>query len=161
MNDIKNVAERNKENAIRLLGDAMPNQNYELMAELMTADATIERAGFADIYGATNGDIPPKGNFREWLKAGWEKLSSALTDQTSVVTDIFASESGVMMKFHMTALHTGTFSGAPATGKRVEWDEISLLHFNEEGKITDAWFMCQELNLARQIGYEVALKESK
>jgi len=60
-----------------------------------------------------------------------------------------------MLMYHMSALHSGTFAGAPATGKRVEWDEIGVLHFNDEGKITDLWFMCQELCLAEQIGYRM------
>lgn len=153
------IAERNMKNALLLLEDAMPNQNYELMAEVMTEDATIDRAGFADIYEATNDAIPQKGNFREWLKAGWKVLSSALTEQTGKMTDIAASGESVLMKFHMTALHTGTFGGAPATGKRVEWDEITVIRFNDEGKITAAWFMCQELSLARQIGYDLVLRK--
>ncbi|WP_425247822.1 ester cyclase [Streptomyces sp. NEAU-NA10] len=55
------------------------------------------------------------------------------------------------------ALHSGTFAGAPASGKRVEWDEIGVLHFDDEGRITDLWFMCQELSLAEQIGYTMQL----
>ncbi|EFL29631.1 predicted protein [Streptomyces viridochromogenes DSM 40736] len=34
----------------------------------------------------------------------------------------------------MTALHSGTFAGAPATGKRVKWDEIGVLHFDDPGQ---------------------------
>lgn len=153
------LATRNINNAKRLLEDAMPNQNYELIDQLLSPNAPIVRAGFADLYDLTQDAIPQKGNFKKWIESGWKPLSAALSEQTSEATDIVASDNTVLMKFHMTALHTGTFAGAPATGKRVQWDEITVLHFDAEGKCTSGWFMCQELSLARQIGYTVSLKK--
>ncbi|MGW9132920.1 ester cyclase [Streptomyces sp. NPDC055681] len=147
------IAQRNLDNTLLLLQDAMPNGNFDLIHSLVTPDAPIRRAGFADLYALTGDAIPQSGNFVEWLEAGWKVLSEALTDQTAEARDIVASGNTVMLQYRMTALHSGTFAGAPATGKRVEWDEIGVLHFDDEGKITDLWFMCQELNLARQIGY--------
>lgn len=149
--------QRNIANAKLLLEDAMPNQNYALMNQLLTPEATINRAGFADLYNLTGDSIPQKGNFVEWLKSGWKPLSSALTEQTAQTTDVVASEDTVIMKYRMTALHSGTFAGAPPTNKRVHWEEISVLHFNDEGTCTDGWFMCQELSLASQIGYKLKL----
>ncbi|MFF3850616.1 ester cyclase [Streptomyces sp. NPDC002328] len=155
MNDT--TAERNIATAKKLLEDAMPSLDWDLMRSLVTADAPITRAGFADIYEATGTDIPQSGNYFEWLESGWKKLSEGLSDKTSKATDVVASGNTVLMKFHMTALHSGTFAGAPATGRRVEWDEITVLHFNDDGKITDMWYMCQELGLAQQIGYKLQL----
>ncbi|MFF8911186.1 ester cyclase [Streptomyces olivaceoviridis] len=155
MNDT--TAKRNTATAKKLLEDAMPNLDWDLIRSLVTPDAPITRAGFADIYAATGTDIPQSGNFIEWLETGWKKLSEGLSDKTSKATDVVANGNTVLMKFHMTALHSGAFGGAPATGKRVEWDEITVLHFNDEGKITDMWYMCQELGLARQLGYELKL----
>ncbi|MFF2190844.1 ester cyclase [Streptomyces sp. NPDC058155] len=155
MNDA--VAERNIATAKRLLENAMPNLNWDLMRSLVTPDAPILRAGFADIYAATGTDIPQSGNFILWLETGWKKLSEGLSDVTSKTTDVVANGNTVLLKFHMTALHSDTFAGAPATGKRVAWDEIGVLHFNDEGKITDMWFMCSEVGLVRQLGYELKL----
>lgn len=149
-----NNTEKNIKNAKLLLEDAMPNQNYELMRQLVTEDSKITRAGFADIYAMTEASIPTSGNFISWLESGWKVLSEGLSDQNSETTDQVASENTVILKYHMTALHSGTFSKAPATNKRVKWDEIAVLHFNDENKIVDMWFMCQELSLARQIGYD-------
>ncbi|CAL9324386.1 ester cyclase [Streptomyces sp. SudanB66_2053] len=155
MNDA--IAERNIATAKRLLEDAMPNLNWDLMRSLVTPDAPILRAGFADIYAATGTDIPQSGNFIQWLETGWKKLSQGLNDVTSKTTDVVANGNTVLLSFHMTALHSATFAGAPATGKRVAWDEIGVLHFNDEGKITDMWFMCSEVGLVRQLGYELKL----
>lgn len=148
---------RNIANAKLLLEDAMPNADFDKIRALVTSDAPIKRAGFADLYAITGDAIPQEGNFVEWLEAGWKVLSAALTDQTSETVHVAADGSIVVLQFHMTALHTGPFAGAPATGRRVEWDEIGVLQFNDEGKITSLWFMCQELSLAKQIGYKVGL----
>ncbi|MFD7406930.1 ester cyclase [Streptomyces sp. NPDC059866] len=155
MNDT--TVQRNIDTAKLLLEDAMPNGNFDLIRSLVTPDAPIRRAGFADLYAVTGDAIPQGGNFVEWLEAGWKVLSGALTDQTSEARDIVGHGDTVVLQFHMTALHSGTFAGAPATGKRVKWDEIGVLHFDDAGKITDLWFVCQELSLAEQIGYKVQL----
>lgn len=154
-------SQRNISNAKLLLEDAMPNQNYELMKQLLTPEATINRAGFADLYDLTGDSIPQQGNFVDWLKSGWKPLSSALTEQIAQTTDVVASADTVIMKYRMTALHSGTFAGAPPTNKRVHWEEIAVLHFNDEGKCTDGWFMCQELSLASQTGYKLKLQANE
>lgn len=156
MNNTK--VQRNIATARRLLEDAMPNGHFDVIRSLVTPDAPIRRAGFADLYALTRDAIPREGNFVAWLEAGWKVLSGALTDQKGATRDIVGYGNTVMLMYHMSALHSGTFAGAPATGKRVEWDEIGVLHFNDEGKITDLWFMCQELSLAEQLGYKMQLK---
>ncbi len=145
--------EKNTDTAKLLLEDAMPNMRLDVVRTLVTPDAPIRRAGFADLYAVTGDTIPQSGNFLEWLTSGWEVLSAGLTDQTAETTDVVAQGDTVVVKYHMTALHSGTFAGAPATGTRVEWDEIGVLHFDDDGLVTDLWFMCQELSLAQQIGY--------
>lgn len=152
-----NTIQRNIATTRQLLEDAMPQGDFNAMRSLVTPDALIRRAGFADLYALTGATIPQSGNFVEWLEMGWKVLSGALTDITGEMRDIVGYSETVIIMYHMTALHSGTFAGAPATGKRVEWDEIGVLHFNDEGKITDLWFMCQELSLAAQIGYKMQL----
>lgn len=52
-------------------------------------------------------------------------------------------------------LHKGTFVGKPATNKRVEWDEVAVIHFGEDGKMKDMRYMCEELELAMQLGFKL------
>lgn len=61
----------------------------------------------------------------------------------------------VMMKWHMQIVHRGAFAGALATHKTIDWEEIGIAHFNDEGKIETRWFMCEELKLAVNIGYNL------
>ncbi|MFJ8111654.1 hypothetical protein [Streptomyces sp. NPDC096132] len=49
------------------------------MRSLVTPDAPITRAGFADIYASTGAGIPQSGNFIEWLETSWKKLSEGLS----------------------------------------------------------------------------------
>lgn len=148
-----------KEITVKLLTEAFPKGNIEYMREVVTTDAVTHRAGFAALYAATGATIPKKGNLLEWVEKGWSVLQAALSDQNAVIHNIVSEGNKVIAHFHMSALHKGDFAGAPATNKRVEWDEISILTFNEEGKITDLWFMCEEMSLATQIGYNLKLKE--
>ncbi|MFI7639682.1 ester cyclase [Nonomuraea sp. NPDC049400] len=155
MNDT--TIQRNMDAARLLLEDAMPNGRFDVIRELVAPEAVTRRAGFANLFQATGDAIPANGNFLEWIEAGWKPLSESLSDQTSEARDIVGHGNTVLLQFHMTALHSGTFAGAPATGKRVEWDENAVLRFNDEGKIVDLWFMCEELSLAQQIGYKLQL----
>ncbi|MET9762712.1 hypothetical protein ABZ016_27345 [Streptomyces sp. NPDC006372] len=74
MNDT--IAQRNIATAKLLLEDAMPNGDFDLVRSLVTPDAPIRRAGFADLYALTGDAIPQSGNFVEWLEAGWKVLSA-------------------------------------------------------------------------------------
>lgn len=50
----------------------------------------------------------------------------------------------------MTALHSGNFGGADATNRRVDWDEA--------GKITDMWYLVEEMKVATELGYQLKMK---
>ncbi|WP_409467348.1 hypothetical protein [Streptomyces sp. HC307] len=63
MNDT--TVQRNIDTAKLLLEDAMPNGNFDLIRSLVTPDAPIRRAGFADLYAVTGDAIPQGGNFVE------------------------------------------------------------------------------------------------
>ena len=72
------------------------------------------------------------------------------------IRHVVAEGNQVMLQYHMTALHQGNFASAPATHKRVEWDEVSVITFGADGKISDLWFMCEEMRLTTEIGYRLA-----
>lgn len=147
----------NKEKAIKLLADAMPNNDIKFVKEVVTPEAITHRAGFAALYDATGFPIPKDGNFMDWMKDGWSVLHAALSDQTVEMNHVAENkETGVvMLQYHMTAKHTGNFAGMPATGKRVDWEEIGIVKFSDEGKITDMWYMCEEMHLATELGYKL------
>ena len=135
-----------------LIQDAMPKGQLEVVRGLVSPECVNRRAGFANLYAARNDAIPEKGNFIQWLEAGWKPLSEALGDQHVVVNDLAGEGNTAWAHYRMEVKHRGTFVGVPATGKTVEWEEIAIAHFGPDGKIVDLWFMCEEVKLATQLG---------
>ncbi|MCK4141952.1 ester cyclase [Ralstonia pseudosolanacearum] len=151
MNDTTTT--RNKEAMRDLIADWMPNGRFDKIRSIIAPECVTRRAGFANLYGARNDAIPEKGNFLEWLEAGWKPLSEALGEQHVAVHEVIGEGNAVWAHYHMTVLHRGQFVGVPATGRTVEWDEVAIAHFGPDGKIVDLWFMCEELKLALQLGF--------
>lgn len=42
-----------------------------------------------------------------------------------------------MSQYNSSILHRGTFCDKPTTGKRIEWDEVAIRQFDEDGMITE------------------------
>ncbi|MCA0175462.1 MAG: ester cyclase [Proteobacteria bacterium] len=156
MTAIDTVA-RNKENLRALLQDAMPNGRFDQMEALVSPDCVTRRAGFANLFVARGDAIPEKGNFLQWLKAGWKPLSDALHMQPVEVMDIVGEGNMAMIHYKMTVTHTGTFVGMPATGRTISWEEIGIARFGPDGKMTELWFMCEELKMALELGLKLGV----
>ncbi|AYM02259.1 ester cyclase [Levilactobacillus yiduensis] len=149
---------KNKQVAVTLLAKAMPENDVAYVRQVVTPTTTTHRAGFAALYDATGFPIPKDGNFLDWMTQGWSVLHAALSDQTVEMKHVVAEGNQVMLQYHMTALHSGNFAGADATNQRVDWDEVGILTFNEDGKITDMWYLVEEMKVATELGYQLKLK---
>ncbi len=57
-----------------------------------------------------------------------------------------------MTHFRMTVKHIGEFVGVPATGRTITWEEIGIARFADDVRMTELWFMCEELKLALGMG---------
>lgn len=120
--------------AEKLIAEAFPQGDLDYMKTVVAADAVTHRAGFAALYGATGASIPEKGNLLEWVEKGWSQLQAALGAQTVAIHHVVAEGNQVMLQYHMTVLHQGDSAGAPATHKRVEWDEVSVITFGADAQ---------------------------
>ena len=149
----KTDTETNKRIVENLLSKALPNGDLDFIKKVVSPNCITHRAGFAALYEATSDAIPQKGNFLEWVETGWKPLSEALGEQKVTIENIVAEKNTVIAQYHYSVLHKGTFVGKPATQKRVEWDEVAIIRFGTDGKITDMWYMCEELKLALQLGF--------
>jgi predicted ester cyclase len=56
----------------------------------------------------------------------------------------------VVMRTHTTATHSGEFLGVPATGRRVEWDAITMVQV-EHGRVVGQWAQPDLMSIYRQI----------
>ena len=64
---------------------------------------------------------------------------------------VLAADGKVAVRFTNSGTHTGTFMGAPATGKRAEWLGVAV-YTVVAGKITEAWFGEDVLGMMLQLG---------
>ncbi|NLR10350.1 MULTISPECIES: ester cyclase [Lactobacillaceae] len=150
-----NTAQQNKAIVKQLILEALVDNDVTTVKQLVAADAVTHRAGFASLYRATGDAIPQDGNFMDWVRDGWDVLHAALGDQRVTVVDIVADDRQVMAHFHYNVLHQGTFTQMPATNKRIEWDEIGIFKFNDQGKIQEMWYMIDELRVAQELGHRL------
>jgi predicted ester cyclase len=59
----------------------------------------------------------------------------------------------VVVRGHTTATHSGEFLGIPATGRRIEWDWVTLVQVRD-GKVVGQWAQPDLMAIYRQISDE-------
>ena len=95
----------------------------------------------------------PQGmpNDRAGLKAGLGMFLGAFPD-VKVTSDYLVAEGDkVVMRWTMTATHTGEWLGTPATGKRMEMTGITIARV-ADGKITEVWYESDSMGMMQQLG---------
>jgi predicted ester cyclase len=98
-------------------------------------------------HGGSLGEIHGLASYKAFLRAAAE---GAFSGMHLTVHDVVAADGKVAVRFTNSGTHTGTFMGAPATGKRAEsW---SGGHTVVAGKITEAWFGEDVLGMTLQLG---------
>ncbi len=78
-------------------------------------------------------------------------LRGAFPDRTDTIEDIVADGDRVGMLFRVRGTHKGNFFGIAPTDKPFDIYELGLFRL-ADGKITEAWFMADELGLLQQLG---------
>jgi predicted ester cyclase len=141
----------------RLVEDVMPNGRFAELDEIVAPGCTTRRAGFADLVAARGQAIPSDGTFRERFEAGWTPMSQVLAEQCATVEEIGEAGDTVWARWRGRLTHRGEFLGAPGSARVIEYTEVGILHFGDDGRIDDVWFLCEELNVARQLGFELTL----
>lgn len=60
------------------------------------------------------------------------------SDMTFAVDEVVEGHTAVVLRTHAAATHTGTFLGIPATGRRIAWDVITIVHV-KDGRVVGQW----------------------
>jgi len=61
-------------------------------------------------------------------------------------------DNAIFIHWKMTGTNDGAFAGSQATGKKVDVNGLSRLHFNEEGKLDTEHIHFDQLDLMQQLG---------
>lgn len=100
------------------------------------------RGGFANLAANARG---------EGFPAPGPGLRAALPDRADVIEDIIAEGDRVGLLWRVTGTHGGDLFGIPATGRRLDIWEIGIFRL-ADGRITEGWFMADEVGVLRQLG---------
>lgn len=87
----------------------------------------------------------------EALRRDTEGFVSAFPDIEFTIEDSIVEDDKVAVKTTMRATHQGPFAGVPASGNRVEVGSCDVFRV-VDGKIAEAWTLCDSGTLLMQIG---------
>ena len=76
----------------------------------------------------------------------------ALTDIHAEVQDVIASDDLVALRQVVTARHTGSLLGIPATDRPVRWDAVDIYRVNDAGRISEQWAFEDLAAVLSQVG---------
>ena len=114
----------------------------EVEAEFMTPNYRRHRGGMLHLAANAAGQgFPGAGDY----------LRGAFPDRVDTGVEIVADGDMVGYLFKLTGTHKGNLFGIEPTGKNIDVYEAGIFKLID-GKISEAWFMADELALLRQIG---------
>jgi len=80
-----------------------------------------------------------------------ERIRSAFPDWHEKVVDMIIGDDRVVTRYISTGTHLGSYSGIKETGKKVEFDEISIYRIGG-GKVIEQWCLSDDLSTLKQLG---------
>jgi len=97
---------------------------------------------------------PACGGTKMGLKLFKEMENSykqAFPDKKAKIDEIFVLEDRVVVRWTVSATHSGELKGSPASDNKIQVGGISIYRF-ENGKIAEVWQNWDRLGLLEQIG---------
>ncbi len=87
----------------------------------------------------------------EEVGAHTRQFLDAFSDIDCEIEDLIAEDDMVVGKLMIHATHSGTFAGAPATGRRISFASYRIYRILD-GKVVATWAMQDRLGLLEQLG---------
>ncbi len=83
--------------------------------------------------------------------AGYRAFFAGFPDIHFEILDTIADGEKVAMRFQVTGTHKGEFQGIPATGRAMNVQGMTILHFGG-GKLVERWNQFDQMSLMQQLG---------
>ena len=109
------------------------------------AESFVNRKGHPELQ-----DLPAVSD-REDAKKYYSRLFTAFPDLHVTIEDEMAEGDKVMQRKRYSGTHLGDFLGVPPTGKRIEFDTMTILRIVGD-KITEHWGIPDYLSVMQQLG---------
>jgi len=107
----------------------------------------VDLDGYTEIClgltGWTTGYGIAAQNYRHNMVEPW-------SDQVATEVETIQGENAVVIRYHVQATHTGEFLGVAPTGRRLEWDAVTIVHVRD-GKIAGQWAQPDLWGIYRQL----------
>ncbi|WP_309091039.1 ester cyclase [Phenylobacterium sp.] len=139
---------------------AQERANIETTIRFLSAPRPIrpdDRARyFINDYKATRHGMDTLAQM--WGKPHGGYNAASMNDRQDKIVDIIANGDRVWVYFQMNGHHTGPWYGREGTGRPISIHELGMLTYRD-GKIVEAYFLAEELELARQLGIVPSAEE--
>ena len=76
-------------------------------------------------------------------------------DHRRTVDEIYGVGDVVFARWSIEWTHAGPIQGAPPTGRRIRISEAGIMHYDDEGRMKEGWFIADQLELFLQLGGKV------
>lgn len=130
------TAEEHKAIVRRFFEDGWNAQKLEVIDEVFAATVVV------------NGQPLPRDAIKQLVAA----RRTSFPDIRVTIEDQAAEGDKVSTRRTWEATHRGPYRGIAATGKRVQWTQISIVRF-AGGKIVEDWVVADELGVLQQLGH--------
>jgi len=124
-------------------------EEADAMREVLAPDYKRWRGGVEHLAAnAKDQGFPGPGSY----------LRGAFPDRTDTIEDVIAEGDRVGMLFRVRGTQKGNFFGIEPTGKPIDINELGIFRL-ADGKISEAWFMADELGLLQQLGAKLPARK--
>jgi steroid delta-isomerase-like uncharacterized protein len=126
--------------ARRFVDEVFTGGNAERARDYFTTDISWHGGALGTVTGVDN-IVPVLVGF-----------IGALSDIQATVHDAIPNDDLVALRLVVTATHTGTLLGVPATGRPVRWDAVDIYRVTDDGRISEQWAFEDLAAILSQVG---------
>jgi len=134
------VLEKNKAVVQRYVDEVQNGHSIDTIDSIFAEDFVDHMATYGGLFQGIDG-----------LKRGYSELLNAFPDLHVTVEDLIAESDKVVIYKTTTGTHRETYQGIPATGNRVQFENIYIFRIRN-GKISEYWGLFDEFSLKQQLG---------
>lgn len=133
------TATENKARYQRFYEEVLNQGNFEIADEVMDANVISHSA------------LPDQKPGLEGFKQAMKMFRQAFPDLKATAEHVIAEEDKVVGHFMVTATHQGEFMGMVPTGKKIRYEEMVIVRFQDR-KIVEHWAVADALSMMQQLG---------
>jgi hypothetical protein len=151
--------ERNIQHFKRFQQEVAVEGNFTDLHKLMAPQILVHRPAnitLLQLNGVEVDDKPVTWN-RDDFKKNWKTAMAGRVDHRRVVDEIYGIGDVVCARWSIEWTHAETIQGIPPSGRRIHISEAGIMHYDDEGRMKEGWFIADQLELFLQLGAKVTV----